>query len=502
MKLENVKISTALYVLTGIFTLIMAINGLMAIKQLDKIRQGAETIFNDKLTPIGQLKELSDKLSLDIVNATYEMNHNTMSWSEGTKIIRNAMEVMRKNWQDYLETKIEGEEIALKDEAQQLMAVAVESVENLLAIASIQNEATANDLNNYIENRLYKDIDPFIAHLKELMNLQFVLAKKVYLSSEQTFHQTIIIQAILFLAGILISISASLFISYRLNKSLKYTNSILEEISQGNLNLKIERAGNDEIGILLGNIRNMVTKLKEVVSFIYNSTSRLTDSDQHLNKVAQHISMGATQQASSIQEISASIEEMSSNIQQNLLNARMAESISIKVAKEISGVLESSSRSTAKIKEIAEKIAVISDIAFQTNILALNAAIEAARAGVHGRGFSVVASEVGHLAEKSRQAALDINELAISSVSATEYSGKLLEEIIPDILKTSHYVQEITAANNEQSIGAEQINLGVQQLNDMTQTYAAASEELSSSSVDLLNQAEELMVMISYFKVR
>lgn len=501
MKLENIKISTALYFLTGIFTLIMALNGLFAVKQLNKIRQGTETIFNDKLTPIGQLKEMSDKLSIDIVNATYDMNHNTLSWQEGERIINAAMDIMRKNWQDYLETKIEGEELIMKDEVEKLMSVAMNSVEKLLEIASIQNETSANEFKLYIDNRLYKDIDPFIAHVKKLMSLQFTLAQKVYLASEQTFIRTIVDLVILFLIGIVITISASLFISYRLNKALKYTNSIIEKISLGNLNMKIERSGKDEIGVLLGNIRNMVNKLKEVVTFIYNSTHRLTDSDQSLNNVAQHITMGANQQAASIQEISASIEEMSSNINQNLMNARMAEAIAVNVAGEMASVLQSSSISIAKIKEISEKITVVSDIAFQTNILALNAAIEAARAGVHGKGFSVVAAEVGHLAEKSRQAAAEINELAASSVSATEFSGKLLEKIIPDILKTSHFVQEITAANHEQSIGAEQINIGVAQLSNMTQTYVSASEELSSGSGELLNQSQELLDMISYFKV-
>lgn len=501
MKIENIKISTALYLLTGIFTIIMALNGLFAVKQLNKIRQGTETIFNDKLTPIGQLREMSDKLSIDIVNATYEMNHNTLSWPEGVSNIKTAMSLMRDDWQDYVETKIEGEELVMKDEAEKLMSVAMNSVEKLLEIASNKNETSANEFNLYIENHLYKDIDPFIAHVKKLMNLQFTLAQKVYLSSEQTYTKTIVNLVILFLIGIIISISASLFISYRLNKALKFTNSIIEKISHGDLNVKIGRSGKDEIGVLLGNIRNMVTKLKEVVTFIYHSTHRLTDSDQNLNKVAQDISMGANQQASSIEEISASIEEMSANIKQNLMNARMAETIAVNVAGEMESVLKSSSTSITKIKEIAEKITVVSDIAFQTNILALNAAIEAARAGVHGKGFSVVAAEVGHLAEKSRQAAADINELAVSSVSATEYSGKLLEKIIPDILKTSHFVQEITAANHEQSIGAEQINIGIQQLNNMTQSYAAVSEELSSGSADLLNQSQELLDMISYFKV-
>lgn len=151
--------------------------------------------------------------------------------------------------------------------------------------------------------------------------------------------------------------------------------------------------------------------------------------------------------------------------------------------------------------EIANKISIIGDIAFQTNILALNAAVEAARAGEHGRGFGVVAAEVGKLADRSKLAAAEIDQLTKTSVNNAEIAGKLMKEIVPDIQKTSHLIQEISSANYEQSTGADQINSAIQQLNMVTQQNAATSEELATSAIELSAQAEQLQEIISFFRL-
>jgi len=150
-------------------------------------------------------------------------------------------------------------------------------------------------------------------------------------------------------------------------------------------------------------------------------------------------------------------------------------------------------KTVAAMQEIADKISIIEEIARQTNMLALNAAIEAARAGDHGKGFTVVASEVMKLAERSRNAASQINKLSTSSVQVAEKAGELLRHTVPDIQKTAELVQEISVASNEQSTGADQINMAIQQLNLVIQSNAAASEEMSASSERLAASAENLL---------
>ncbi|MFP5221232.1 MAG: methyl-accepting chemotaxis protein, partial [Acidobacteriota bacterium] len=137
----------------------------------------------------------------------------------------------------------------------------------------------------------------------------------------------------------------------------------------------------------------------------------------------------------------------------------------------------------------------------QTDLLALNAAIEAARAGEHGKGFAVVAAEVRKLAERSQQAAAEINTLSTSSTAVTESTGALLNRLVPDIQKTAELVQEISAASTEQNTGAAQVNKALQQLDQVVQQNASASEELSSTAEELAAQAEQLQSVIAFFQV-
>jgi len=153
------------------------------------------------------------------------------------------------------------------------------------------------------------------------------------------------------------------------------------------------------------------------------------------------------------------------------------------------------------MKEIADKISIIEEIARQTNLLALNAAIEAARAGEHGKGFAVVASEVRKLAERSQKAAAEISELSSSSVEVAEKAGELLNKMVPDIQRTAELVQEISAASREQDTGADQINKAIQQLDQVIQQNASASEEMASTAEELASQAELLQTSISFFRV-
>ena len=270
-------------------------------------------------------------------------------------------------------------------------------------------------------------------------------------------------------------------------------------LAKGDLTVDLKiRSNEDEF---VQSLSEMVKSISGVVVQVQSAANSIASASQQMSSNAQQVSQGASEQAGAAEEVSCSMEEMGSNIQQNTQNAQQTEKISNTAAQGMEKIKRSSNESLKSIKEIADKITIIGDIAFQTNILALNAAVEAARAGEHGKGFAVVAAEVRKLAERSKVAAEEINSLSKSSVGVTNEASKLMEDIIPDVERTSKLVQEITAASIEQNSGASQINHAINQLNQVTQQNAAAAEEMATSSEELSGHAQQLNDLISFFKV-
>ncbi len=306
---------------------------------------------------------------------------------------------------------------------------------------------------------------------------------------------------ILVAISILFSIVISIWIINSITSSLTKAGIIVNKIANGDLTVEIENTSKDEVGMLLEDIKGMTYKLREVIGFVRTATDNITAASAQMSGSSQQMSEGATEQAASAEEVSSSMEEMASNIQQNTDNAKQTEKIANKASEDIKEGSLAVNQTILSMKEIANKISIIGEIARQTNLLALNAAVEAARAGEHGKGFAVVAAEVRKLAERSQIAANEINTLSSSSVAIAEQSGKLLETIVPDIQKTSRLVQEIAASSIEQNSGSEQVNTALQQLNQIIQQNAASSEEMASNAEELSSQAEQLKDSISFFTV-
>ncbi|NJK96893.1 MAG: methyl-accepting chemotaxis protein, partial [Bacteroidales bacterium] len=220
-----------------------------------------------------------------------------------------------------------------------------------------------------------------------------------------------------------------------------------------------------------------------------------------LNNTAEAISDGTRQQAAAAEEVSSSMEEMYANIQQSADNARQTEKISQDSVIEINKSKDSFQMATQSLRNIADKVTVINDIAFQTNLLALNAAVEAARAGDHGRGFAVVAQEVRKLADKSKIAATEINDVSNATMIMSKTARRELETLIPEVERTANLVKEISFSNLEQVSGVEQINNAMQQLNSVVQGNAERSDLMATQSQKLSEQARKMRQLIKTFNV-
>ncbi len=409
-------------------------------------------VFNERL---GRLKALSNEQELVLVNS------------------------FEKDWFNYFSTYNEIEKLTLMVGTEESIYEAY----NLSITSGQQNAAKAIvQLTQIVENS------------ENALNTARVESDKIFKTAQQGMF-------VILFVGFIFAILTVIWVVSTVNASLAKASTIVKSLSSGDLTVDIKINSKDEIGVLLNDLKAMNDKLKEVLSYIIGAGNNLVSVSYQISSASQQLSQGSNEQAASTEEISASMEEMVASIQQNADNALQTEKIAIKASDDIKNGSDAVLATVGSMKNIAEKISIIGEIARQTNLLALNAAIEAARAGEYGRGFAVVAAEVRKLAERSQIAANEIDQLSKNSVLTAETSGTVLQEIVPDIHKTSKLVQEISASSAEQNAGAAQVNNAIQQLNHITQQNASSSEEMATSAEELASQAEQLQEAIAFFKI-
>lgn len=302
--------------------------------------------------------------------------------------------------------------------------------------------------------------------------------------------------AIVLMASVL-----SWLITRSLTRPINEAVDIANQLADGDLTVDIQVSRRDETGMLLGSMKNMVEKLLHIIHDVRGSADNLSSASEQVSATAQSVSSATSEQAASVDQTSSAVEQMSASVNQNADNAKVTDGMASQAAQHAVEGGDAVKETVTAMKQIAEKISIIDDIAYQTNLLALNAAIEAARAGDHGKGFAVVAAEVRKLAERSQVAAQEIGDVAGSSVELAERAGNLLDDMVPAITRTSDLVQEITAASNEQSTGLSQVNNAMAQMNQVTQQNASASEELAATAEEMSSQAEQLQQLVSFFQI-
>jgi len=307
---------------------------------------------------------------------------------------------------------------------------------------------------------------------------------------------TLVSVVVVVLLSLLIIYLFNHFISHR----IKFIFRGLQEVKNGNLSTNIPVYSQDELGQMANSINELTASIRQIVQSIHEEIQRMRSSSNELSDSSQYMAEDANQLAAIAEEVASSMEQMVTNIQLNSQNAGETEKIAKIAAQEMTEVGKYSSESLSYIQEIAQKISIINDIAFQTNLLSLNAAVEAARAGEAGKGFSVVAAEVKKLADRSRVAADDIHKLSKTCVIQTEKSVESVKILEPEIMKTVQLVQEISMASKEQNSGAEQVNMALQQLNQITQKNSTNSQTIANQAKELDEQANKLSQIVSYFK--
>ena len=290
--------------------------------------------------------------------------------------------------------------------------------------------------------------------------------------------------------------------------------SVAETVASGDLSSHIVVNSSDETGRLPGALKAMNTSLLGVVAQVRHGTDAISTASSEIAAGNLDLSSRTEEQASSLEETASAMEELTSTVKQNADNARQANQlaksaseVAVRGGSIVSQVVDTMGTINESSKKIVDIIGVIDGIAFQTNILALNAAVEAARAGEQGRGFAVVATEVRNLAHRSASAAKEIKELIAASVANVDTGSRLVNEagqtmgdIVDSIVRVTDIMGEITSATHEQTIGIEQINMAIAQMDEVTQQNAALVEEAAAASQSMQEQAGELAHVVGFFK--
>ncbi len=313
-------------------------------------------------------------------------------------------------------------------------------------------------------------------------------------------ERIVLVISILGLLLLAFSVVISVMLTRNIRRALNEFIRVAEQIAAGDLTEDVVFEQDDELGQLAAALRKMKSRLEDIIGFLKSESVNFENVSKELSAASVSLSEGASEQASSLEEISTTMEEMNASIEQNSDLAQKTGGVSRVAAVGIHEVEQKSLSAYAANEVIAQRIAVISDIVFQTNILALNASVEAARAGEHGKGFAVVAGEVRKLADRSKEAADEILKVVKEGLELTRQSKVKLQELMPEVQKTSDYLAEIAAAGQEQTNGSVQINTALQELNMVTQHSAGSSEELAAAAQNLESRARQLRDTAGFFK--
>jgi methyl-accepting chemotaxis protein len=385
--------------------------------------------------------------------------------------------------------------------------------------AAVTKAKEANDVdtaNRIMDEKFIPASNKYQALLRDMVEMQRKAIDASAAQVEQAAAASLRMQTALSAMLVLLVVGCGWLLRSSIVTPLQTAIGVARRVAKGDLTADIVVTSKDESGQLLEALREMNGSLRDLVHNVVHGAGNIAHATDEIAAGNLELSSRTEQQASSLEETASSMEELTSTVKQTSENARQANQlagsaseVAAKGGTVVRQVVDTMALIDTSSKKIVDIIAVIDGIAFQTNILALNAAVEAARAGEQGRGFAVVAGEVRNLAQRSAAAAKEIKALIDASVGNVEtgstlvaQAGVTMDEIVESIRRVSDIMGEINAATREQTLGIEQINEAISQMDQTTQQNASLVEEAAAASETLQKQAADLADAMLVFKLK
>lgn len=498
--LANMRIQRKLVLAFSLLFILMISLSVIAISMISRVNSCTQEIANINLLGVKWLGHIKyDFIYIRLKDYRYVTATDVKDQQETEKAINNLKEQMNKHIALYEQVpKIEEEKKVLQEALDIWQQYIVEESKYIELVKEGKAAEASELLRNGISPKLNKMLTEKLNILTDMSDRD---SQASIIHSEQTYKQAWLSILVLLIVAIVIALVLVTVITSSIVRPLNQAVDVAHQIAAGNLQQEISVTTNDETGQLLRSIKGMSGKLSQVLVTVRNNIENISAAATQISSASQNLSQGTSEQAAAVEKTTDNMGHMNNFIAKNSQTGTEMEAL---ILSGVGGMEKSKVAmvdTVTAMRTIANKILIIQEIAYRTNLLALNAAIEAARAGEQGKGFAVVAAEVRKLAESSQGAAQDIVKLASESVKQAERTGHLLEELVPTIEKTCRMVQEVAVASREQSSGIHQVERAMNEIDKVTQRNAAASEELASTSEQMAAQAISLMDLITYFHI-
>jgi methyl-accepting chemotaxis protein-1 (serine sensor receptor) len=515
--MSKLKVSTRLILLIAFLSVLMIALGGMGLYGTSRANDAMRAVYDDRLVPMGQLSAVGDRLSNNRIALLRAMlNPTAEAVAKSVQIVESNAAAITKQWDAYMATTLTPDEKKLADGFVALrQKYLAEGLKPAMAALKANELAQAKQIFLELVPGL---VAPVEAKLAALMQLQLDVAMAENKAAVARYEAIRGLSLALAGFGLVLSSLLGLFIIRgilgELGTEPSIAASLVSAVAQGDLSVRIDLKAGDSTS-LLARLSEMQGSLATVVSNVRQNSESVATASAQIAQGNLDLSQRTEEQASALEETAASMEQLGATVKQNADNARQANqlaqgasTVAIQGGVVVSQVVETMKGINDSSRKIADIIGVIDGIAFQTNILALNAAVEAARAGEQGRGFAVVASEVRSLAQRSAEAAKEIKSLIGASVERVEQgttlvdkAGVTMSEVVTAIRRVTDIMAEISAASTEQSAGVTQVGEAVSQMDQVTQQNAALVEESAAAAESLKMQAQQLVQLVSVFRL-